>query len=117
MRSIFCLLTGFVLLLGLSGCNRGMGLDQMKNRFEDMGQTVAQVRHCGNPVDEAAIRSTLQTYARRNGAEAQEQASLLGYYDTAIDLEARTQQSGSSCTTDDRTRNSALLNDKLNGFK
>jgi hypothetical protein len=115
-HKLLWLLPGLLALSVFTSCaNKGMRLDQMKNRFEELGQLVAHMRQCSLAVDEPGLRVRLQKYASANGADAQEQASLLSYYEGAIETETRAIAS-TDCSEDDKTRNAALFNDKLNQF-
>jgi hypothetical protein len=118
MRRLLVLVSTVALAIPVifSGCHsKGIALEDLQGRFEDLGDVVGQAERCGVTTNRTEIGELLKKRAVEQGANDLEQESLLSYFNAAADQSAKTK--GDACTADDKTRTSALLNDQLNQFK
>jgi hypothetical protein len=105
-----------VLALSLSACqSKGLTLEGLRDRYENLGELVGHAEHCGLSTNRAEIMGALKKHASRQGANDLEQESLVSYFNASVEQKARTDSA--SCNADEKTRTGALLNDQLNQFK
>lgn len=109
--AILCLSAVFVI-----GCRgKGLVLEELRSKFQDLGDVVGQAEHCAIPTNREEITTRLKHYANQQGANDLEQESLVSYFNASADQSAK--NAAADCTPDEKSRTAALLNERLLPFK